>query len=77
MGRNNKRIDAEIDFDIEEPKHKGTSYQRKQKEIARENKKNNRSKHTKRLDAYSDSSRARSNSAVRNYMQGKLDEYDF
>lgn len=74
MGRNNKRIENEFDFDIDLPNKKGTSYQRKQKDREKEMK---RKKQTKRLNAYSDSERARSANVIHNYMSGDYDDEDF
>lgn len=73
MGRNNKRIENEFDFDMEMPKKKGTSYQRKQLDREKQNKEK---KHSKRLNAYSDSERARSAEAIRNYLNGTYNEDD-
>lgn len=74
MGRNNKRVDNGSDFDLEMPKKKGTSYQRKQEDERRLNKDKKRSK---RLSAHSDSERARSREAIHNYMSGDYDEDEF
>ena len=74
MGRSNKRVDVGTDLDMEMPKKKGTSYQRKQEDERRLSKDKKRSK---RLTAHSDSERARSREAIHNYMSGDFDEDDF
>lgn len=76
MGRNNNRIDGDMDFDAEAPRKKGTSYQRKQMDAERAMKSRSNSKHSKRLTPHSDSERARNAAQVRKYMSGNYDPDD-
>lgn len=75
MGRENRRIETNTDFDfeMEAPKKKGTSYQRRQKDIEKHSKEKKRSK---RLSVHSDSERARSREQIHNFMNGNFDEDD-
>lgn len=76
MGRSNNRIGNDFDIDIELPKKKGTSYQRKQKDAERAMKERSNSKHSKRLQPHSDSERARNSAQIKKYMSGNYDPDD-
>ena len=67
MGRTNKRIEENENFEFEMPKKKGTSYQRRQKDIEKHSKEKKRSK---RLSIHSDSERARSREQIHNFLSG-------
>lgn len=73
MGRNNKRVDNGCDF-VEAPKSKGTSFLRKQQD---REKQSHEKKRSKRLNAYSDSERARSYKKIYDYMNGNYKDEDF
>ena len=76
MGRANNRIENDFDLDIDVPKKKGTSYQRKQKDAERAMRGRSNSKHSKRLQPHSDSERARSAAQMYKYMSGNYDPDD-